>query len=83
MSVKELFEALEKYENRYGLSIPIGAYMKIKEKFAREKPKNIFARKCPICKKETWHTYHGFRGHNYSEVCSVCGNLSYAENDIL
>ena len=38
MNINEVFEALEKYENRYGLSVPIGAYLQIKAKFLNKRP---------------------------------------------
>lgn len=31
--VEQIFSDIEKYENRYGISIPIGAYMQIKQKW--------------------------------------------------
>ena len=51
------------------------------KKESKETPENIIIRFCPICKKFVVHTYHGFLGHNYREICTKCGNYSYVEEE--
>ncbi len=34
---------------------------------------------CPVCKKKTPHSDHGFRNHNFRLQCNKCKNISYAE----